>query len=436
MPRADGVLMLYPGRIHDFHGQPESLKSWCAQVAVAEVLKSDLEALYIDFEAEARDVVGHLLALGVSKSQLADNLHYIRPDEPFTDTERSYFIRALEFWTLDISVLDGVNNSLVASGFEPNSNMDVRKWWERLPRPLQLATRGPTVLIDHVAKNKEQRGDWAVGAGQKLAGIDGASFTFDLVQPFGRGRTGLARLLLSKDRPGGLRGHAVGKELCKLRLVSSEDGTVAHDFLVPSGMVEGEDPSEARWRPTFYMQQVSQLLERSAEPLSKNAIEEQVTGKRDYIRVALEVLVSDGYVEALPGPRGSSLHRSIEAYIDPSNDLAPTSPRPRPGRGDDGGSTSPPNRVSPPLRGDPPRGEVVPQVIKAGSNGTHLAPGRKACPSCGGFAWSEGPDGPPWRRCHKCGEVWSPLGPVAELLTMPLANPAPDLDLPPPKMRR
>lgn len=410
MPRSDGVLMLYPGRIHDFHGQPESLKSWCAQVAVAEILMANLEALYIDFEAEARDVVGHLLALGVTKEQLNLNLHYIRPDEPFSEAARTHLISNLTYWTLDISIVDGVNNAMVANGFEPNSNKDIRLWWDLLVRPIQLATRGPSVLIDHVAKDKEHRGDWAVGGGQKLAGIDGASYTFDLVQPFGRGRTGLSRLLLAKDRPGGLRGHAVGKELCRLRLISAEDGTITHDFLVPSGLTEGED-GEARWKPTFYMQKVSELLEQAEEPLPKKAVEAGITGKATYIRQALDVLVADGYVTTSKGPHGSTLHAFLQAYIDPSSSLVPSSSPPRPSPGDDMGSTSSPFGGTP-LTGVSPRDEVVPASKRTSSNisSSSSVPGttRKACPACGAFAFSAGPDGPPQRRCHGCSEVWTP----------------------------
>lgn len=35
-------------------------------------------------------------------------------------------------------------------------------------------------------------------------------------------------------------------------------------------------------------------------------------------------------------------------------------------------------------------------------------PWRRACPACGGAAYSWAPAGAPWRRCHACGRVWNP----------------------------
>lgn len=37
-------------------------------------------------------------------------------------------------------------------------------------------------------------------------------------------------------------------------------------------------------------------------------------------------------------------------------------------------------------------------------------PPRPRCPACGGTAYSWAPDGPPARRCHRCGRVWNPGG--------------------------
>lgn len=409
MARIDGVLMLYPGRIHDFHGQPESLKSWCAQVVVAEILTADLEALYIDFEAEARDVVGHLLALGVSKQQLHFGLHYIRPDEPFSEAARVRLLADLDYWTLDVSIVDGVNNAMASNALDPKSGPDYRKWFDLLARPVQLATTGPTVLIDHVAKDKEHRGDWAIGTESKLASIDGASFTFDLVQPFGRQRTGLSRLLLAKDRPGGLRGHAMGKELCRLKLTSSAEGAVTYEFLVPSGLTEGED-GEPQWRPTFYMQKVSELVESSSTPLSRNGITGAITGKVTYIRQAIQILIDDGFIEAYGGPNRSILHRSLLPYVAPSDEYVPGASPVRPeSRGVPGSGASPVEGG--PL--GPPRRDALDLEAKSTTetetNGTHPTPPpgivQKVCPGCGASDWRLVGE---QRHCRACSEVWTP----------------------------
>ena len=322
--RNDGVFLLYPGRVHDFHGEPETLKSWAAQVVAAEVLNDGGTVLYVDFEAEARDVVGHLLALGVPVQRVRDSLLYVRPDEALSDEARAALLAALDGRKPGLTVLDGVNNSLAASGFEPNSNADVRRWWDRLVRPLQLATPGPTVLIDHVAKDREHRGDWAVGAGQKKAGIDGASYRFDIIHHFGRGRTGLARVTVSKDRPGALRGReGPGREIAKLRLVSEAGADVTAELIAPQAGGEGSQES-GQWRPTVYMERVSRVLEGGGEPLSKVEVERRVQGKAAHIRHALDFLIADGYVTVERGARNAALHQSARPYRDPDN--PPTDP--------------------------------------------------------------------------------------------------------------
>ena len=82
--RTDGTGLLYPGRVHWFQGESESLKSWAAQAATVEVLAAGGNVLYIDYEDDDRGIVARLLALGVDKDVLADpaRFRYLRPDEP------------------------------------------------------------------------------------------------------------------------------------------------------------------------------------------------------------------------------------------------------------------------------------------------------------------------------------------------------------------
>ncbi len=314
LPRKDGILMLYPGRSHMFLGEPESCKSWAAQIAVADCLNEGRNALYIDNEAEARDVVGHLRALGVSDEKMLAHLLYVRPEDPFdSKAEAALFGALAERVPLYISVIDGVNSGMVANGLEPNSNKDVAHWWSILVRPVQRQTEGPTILVDHVAKDANTRGDWSVGAGQKKALIDGAMIAFQVVLPFGVGRNGLVKLSLFKDRPGYLRGRQnSSKELAQMRLVS-ENGSVTSEFLTPTGAVE-EAGGEDSWKPTGYMVRVSRAIREASAPLSKDAIGVAVKGKTKYVRTALEILVAEGYVEQVKGAHNSLLHRELRPY--------------------------------------------------------------------------------------------------------------------------
>jgi hypothetical protein len=317
---ADGQRLLYPDRVHDFHGEPETLKSFAAQVAAAQELMNGSTVAWIDHESEARDVYGHLLALGITKDRLRSNFIYVRPEEPIDDAAITQLGAILTDRKPTLTVIDGENNSLASSGYDPNSNKEVRQWWDRLVRRLQLAKVGAIVLIDHVVKNQQQQGRWAVGAGQKLAGIDGASFGFELIQSFGRGRTGMVKIVLHKDRPGALRGKTAGKTIALLRLTSHEsDDHIDYELLAPP-QGEGDGTSDGKdWKPTGLMEKISRELEKATEPMSQRGVEAAVVGKVNYKRQALTALIVDGYVERSAGPGRAFLHKSIKPFHDPES---------------------------------------------------------------------------------------------------------------------
>ena len=61
------------------------------------------------------------------------------------------------------------------------------------------------MLIDHVTKNSDSRGRFAIGAQAKLAGLDGAAYTIEVRKPLGRGMEGALSVRVAKDRPGAVR---------------------------------------------------------------------------------------------------------------------------------------------------------------------------------------------------------------------------------------
>ena len=80
------------------------------------------------------------------------------------------------------------------------------------------------------------------------------------------------------------------------------------------------------------MEKVSRYLEttssRLGDEVSRNQVEQNVTGKAHFVRLALDALVVEGYVAETLGSRGSRLVRSLRPYRE--NDFVPTSSRPRP----------------------------------------------------------------------------------------------------------
>jgi hypothetical protein len=308
--RSDGVPLIYPGKTHAFVGESESMKSWAALAACAERLMLGEVVLYVDFEDTKFTFVERLLDLGVPKDVIRDKAAYIRPSEPLKGDREKSDLRTVRdrYATPVLVILDGVTECMTLHGWDPNVGTDVVKFLDVYPRYMS-STGAAIVFIDHVAKASDSRGRYAIGSVHKLNGIDGASYTFEGKQPFGRGMSGLSTVSLNKDRPGFVRPHASNRKIADMRAVSSpDDGSV---------IIALEPPvSAADWRPTVFMERISRLLEEAPEPMGVRAIREAVTGQTKHKDQALKFLIEDGYVEAEAGPRGAKLHRSVKPYRD------------------------------------------------------------------------------------------------------------------------
>lgn len=321
LTRPDGRSLLYPGKVHSVAGESESLKSWLVQLAAVQCICAGQRVLYVDFEDDAASVVSRLLALGAPAAGIAEHLAYVRPTSPLGEGELAGLLGV----GAALAVLDGVTEAMSMHGMDPDSNPDTAAFFALLPRP--IADGGAAcVLIDHVTKSREGRGRWAIGAQHKMAAINGAAYTVEIISPFGRGRHGIARIKVAKDRPGRVRAYAENaSHVADLHLRSQEDGSVLGELRVP--------PSESPggFRPTVLMERVSRALESTGGAgISGNAVETMVKGKRDGIRLALEMLIAEGYV-GVEKVGQARMHRSVRIFRAPeetATSFTPGGPEP------------------------------------------------------------------------------------------------------------
>ena len=285
--RSDGARLLYRGRVHVLSGEPESGKGWLALHASAERLKVGESVLYLDFEDTAASIVRRLLNLGVEEGIIANRFHYVRPDVPIDDRGWADLAPALAT-APTLAVIDGLTEALTVHGFDLLDNTDIARWLGLVPRPLVDA--GAAVLqVDHVGRDREARGRFAIGAQHKLAGVD-AHYGLDVLEPFGRGRDGRVKVVVQKDRPGHVRQHAddAGR-VAELRLTSRAEGAIGVELAPPAAV--------DTFRPTWLMEQIARAVE-DTPGLSKNAIRARVPGRNEYKDLALELLVAEGNIEA------------------------------------------------------------------------------------------------------------------------------------------
>ena len=206
--REDGQGLFYRGAVNDLHGEPGCGKSMLAQIATAQELKQGHDVIYIDYEDSARNVVKRLLLLGVTGEQIVQHLHYVRPSaKPSSPTSLDGWKETLDYAdTATLAIIDGVTSCLAYAGLDSNSGDDIAAWYNTMPRLISAC--GPAVvLIDHVVKSKDNRGRYAGGSMQKLALIDGISYSVDMTKPVGKGVKGTNVNKSGKDRISEIEEH-------------------------------------------------------------------------------------------------------------------------------------------------------------------------------------------------------------------------------------
>jgi hypothetical protein len=311
--RSDGVGLLYRGRTHTAVGESEALKTWLADVITVHELARGNACLRIDFEDDAPAIVRRLLTLGADSQALRDRFAYIRPDEALNDTGRDDLDQALGDLRPVFACLDGVTEGMTMHGLNPLDNVDIAKYGRLLSR--RIARHGAAALdLDHVVKDREGRGRYALGGVHKLNAVTGAAFVLESREPFGIGLAGRSTVRIAKDRPGQLKRHGVaGRDrstwFADLVLISHHADFIEASIDPP---VERSDT----FRPTTIMRRVSDALAKADRPLPKIDVEERVTGKAETVRLALATLVDEHYVTVEVGARGAQLHRLIRPFTE------------------------------------------------------------------------------------------------------------------------
>lgn len=289
LARSDGeCFLLYDERIAQVAGEPEAGKGWLALAASAEVLTAGSSVVYFDFESTATEIAQRLLALGIAAATILERFIYVHPHEPLTAATESELREILERQPA-LVVIDGVTEALTIHGLDLADNADVARWLELLPRP--AARSGAAVLmIDHVVKDKEARGRYAIGAQHKLAGID-VAYSLEVVEPFGRGKDGLVKVKVQKDRPGHVRSFAKGDQIGLMRLASDPTTGAVTVAIEPPDAVD----DDGGFRPTVLMERISRAVE--AKPGLTATEIRALRGNSEALDRALELLRSEGYIE-------------------------------------------------------------------------------------------------------------------------------------------
>jgi hypothetical protein len=271
--RNDGAHILYAGKINGIYGDPETAKTWFALHLAQQVLSAGGTVALIDIDHNGEnDTVDRLRKLGVSNQLIGDAAHF-RYYIPETPAEL-------------LATRDNIIEHIPMLGLDSNSNDDISRGYRAMLTP--LAQEHTAVLtIDHLAKAGKSDHGYAIGGIAKKRIINGAYYHAEALTIPAPGIVGKVRIMVTKDRPGGIREHA-------------PQGSLGN-FIIDSSATDGHintliaNTIGSPLRPTNTMERISRLLA-GTDGMHKTTINKQIAVKQATMDQAIIVLVQEGYV--------------------------------------------------------------------------------------------------------------------------------------------
>jgi hypothetical protein len=303
MCRDGDKCLLYDGSLHLLFGPSGSGKSLLSLWTAADVLRGGGTVVWLDYEQAPKAIAAHLLRFGLSVEDVG-RLVYLamtgRPPQSVLAIVRRVRPQLL--------VVDALAGALGALGADESDNAAVATL---LDGALRAMTADGTVVlvIDHVtAEDYRARSTYAPrprGAQRKVDAPD-VLLSVCAVRPWSRTEPGVLGVKVTKDRHGNWRHGEVALEAT---VTPQDDGmTLTLALSAPSG-----GGSAGEFRPTHLMDRLSRHVQLYPD-LTSNLLMEAVPGKDSAKRLALRLLVEEGYVEVIPGPRRAHHHHHVRPF--------------------------------------------------------------------------------------------------------------------------
>jgi hypothetical protein len=210
LTRSDGVRMVYPGKEHAVIGEMEAGKTWWALACAAAEMLEQRHVIYIHFEEEdPGSTVERLQLMGCADNEILTYFHFVAPSQAIKPRQRKRLARS----GAALVILDGVNEGMSLHKADIRDENGAAEFRRRIVKP--FTKRGAAVInLDHVVKDSEARGRYALGSIHKGNALDGALIVLETMEAFGRGMCGKSAVYVVKDRPGFLRRH--GRAVAKV----------------------------------------------------------------------------------------------------------------------------------------------------------------------------------------------------------------------------
>jgi len=280
------------------------------------------DVVYIHYEeGDPGSTIERLLLLDVTTEQIAKHLRFVAPARPV----RGDWLTPLLDPPPVLVIHDGVNEAMSLHGDDTNQADGAATFRRAIIKPF-LAVGAASLSCDHVVKNSDVRGRYAIGSAHKVNAIDGAAFLMENLEPFGRGLRGASTVYVTKDRPGQLRAHGrpvagvAGKTLLGVLSVDATGGSP--DFLCfwppKDDDTCGVDGVKKGWSTLEIAEMIYEIV--AAEPDGAVKSRRDLFGKmrqagnafrNEVMRDAADILVVSGRLAEIPGRRGATGYRVV-----------------------------------------------------------------------------------------------------------------------------
>jgi hypothetical protein len=241
--RSDGPCLFYLKRLHWVSSEPGAGKTFLILCAVAEAIEAGFTAVYVDCDHNGMEaIVDRLRRMGCRDEAIQEHLRYVAPDDPLRGEHLEVFRQTVGGAV--VVVVDNTTNAMVLEGFDPNSPVDFAKWARGL-LAVARASGAAVVASDHVTKSREARGRWPIGAGTKLAEVDGAAYLLEARQPIAPGRVGRSTIICTKDRHGAvIQSTSDGRTMGELVVDATDDFKICIEPSAPPRDDDGLSPAQ------------------------------------------------------------------------------------------------------------------------------------------------------------------------------------------------
>jgi hypothetical protein len=323
--------ILYEATNHLIFGPFSASKTmamvWCA----VEVIEAGGVVLHLDVDGgHAGDLAERYLSFGLTEQQLRSpedggNLIYLRPSSKLGAQRAKLIAQLCRDHDVQLVIVDSAIGAFSLEGRDPDKAQDVNAWWQQIGDNLQ-GHRAAVVLIAHSGLAAEAQNRAAHS--QRFATIAAVVYqlkTSEALRRAERGHdiTGKTSIIVKKDRPSY---HRVPRDtsLGTLEITSHcvretqidvEGNTVdPGEWTLSAQISEPANEVARQTRPTYLMERACRELEQAVDPMTKNALQKIVTGNRQFVGIAIDTLIREGYVRNnKPGQRGGVLE-VIRAY--------------------------------------------------------------------------------------------------------------------------